>query len=601
MSGSGYRLLRLCLLWGMLVGGFSADLDFLDDDRIAVGSGAQTPVALAAGPTGSVFIGNRDSGQICMLSVPGAVAMPWASVDRRLHALATDQAAGLLYAAIGQAGGEVVAFELATGRLRWRTVVGHSPVAIQPMAGAIYVACQADDTVVEISPAGVTGRCFPTHRQPVALAAVGAERLLVLDLLPNAPATKGNLSASAYLIDLVPGTTRVIPLPAGSHSTRAVAVSDDRRLGFVPSIVSRSHLPTTQIERGWIQTSALHVLDLTAGTVIASFLLDDPERGAANPWGCVILPGEQRLLIALAGSQEVMAIDLVGLKQRLSNPDAGHELGELRAIRQRISVAPDHGVRALLPRSAGGVWFAAAFSGTVGMIPDHLASPIQRTRLEGQPVRGPRLGEALFHDATLSAQGWLSCASCHPDGGTDGLNWFRIYGGIGSFKNTKSVVGAPRTAPTTWTGYRADAKASTQTAFQHALYREPSASEVDAVLDYLGSLRYQQSPFQQREDPALVERGRLLFTERSCIDCHRGPEFTDHKPHDVGTVSVVRDRRIVTPKLREVWRTAPYLHDGRAQTIEDAIRILLQDSQIRLDTGATEEDIAPLAAYVRTL
>ena len=56
--------------------------------------------------------------------------------------------------------------------------------------------------------------------------------------------------------------------------------------------------------------------------------------------------------------------------------------------------------------------------------------------------------------------------------------------------------------------------------------------------------------------------------------CHSGEVFDDGKLHDVGTGDQSRDRegaesRFNTPSLRGIARTAPYLHDGRAVTLED--------------------------------
>ena len=58
-----------------------------------------------------------------------------------------------------------------------------------------------------------------------------------------------------------------------------------------------------------------------------------------------------------------------------------------------------------------------------------------------------RKGERLFNDATLCHQGWQSCASCHPDGRTDGLNWDLLNDGIGNPKNTKSLLLASEKPP----------------------------------------------------------------------------------------------------------------------------------------------------------
>ena len=58
----------------------------------------------------------------------------------------------------------------------------------------------------------------------------------------------------------------------------------------------------------------------------------------------------------------------------------------------------------------------------------------------------------------------------------------------------------------------------------------------------------------------------------ACHKCHPAPLYTDLKRHGVGTRSPYEtEDRFDTPTLVEVWRTAPYLHDGRHTTIKELL------------------------------
>ena len=71
--------------------------------------------------------------------------------------------------------------------------------------------------------------------------------------------------------------------------------------------------------------------------------------------------------------------------------------------------------------------------------------------------------------------------------------------------------------------------------------------------------------------PAAV-RGKEVFEKAACAECHSGPFLTDCNAYDVGTGTGRESGKAWdTPTLREIWRTAPYLHDGRAATLEDVI------------------------------
>ena len=71
--------------------------------------------------------------------------------------------------------------------------------------------------------------------------------------------------------------------------------------------------------------------------------------------------------------------------------------------------------------------------------------------------------------------------------------------------------------------------------------------------------------------PAAV-RGKEVFRQAGCVNCHSGSYLTDCKFHEVGTgLGRESGKAWDTPSLREIWRTAPYLHDGRAATLEEVI------------------------------
>ena len=119
--------------------------------------------------------------------------------------------------------------------------------------------------------------------------------------------------------------------------------------------------------------------------------------------------------------------------------------------------------------------------------------------------------------------------------------------------------------------------------------------------------------------------GRALFRGRAnCVSCHVGPNFTDERFHHTGVAS--HDGRFTdegrfavtgksedrgafkTPTLREVARTAPYMHDGSLATLEEVIDFysnggranLNLDPEIRpLELSAKEKEA--LAAFLRAL
>ena len=64
---------------------------------------------------------------------------------------------------------------------------------------------------------------------------------------------------------------------------RGICVSPDGKYAYVVHILARYQMPTTQLERGWMNTNAMSIIDVAAKKLINTVLLDDIDLGAANP------------------------------------------------------------------------------------------------------------------------------------------------------------------------------------------------------------------------------------------------------------------------------------------------------------------------------
>ena len=177
--------------------------------------------------------------------------------------------------------------------------------------------------------------------------------------------------------------------------------------------------------------------------------------------------------------------------------------------------------------------------------------------------------------------------------------------GAGNPKNTKSMLLAHQTPPSMSAGVRETAEHAVRSGIVHILFSQRPEDEAVAMDEYLKSLRPVPSPHlvDGRLSPS-AERGRVLFhSERiACHKCHPAPLYTDLQSHRVGTRSPYEtEDRFDTPTLVEVWRTAPYLHDGRYTTIKE----LLVEGQHGLKGGRPEglsqQDIDDLVEFVLSL
>jgi cytochrome c peroxidase len=253
------------------------------------------------------------------------------------------------------------------------------------------------------------------------------------------------------------------------------------------------------------------------------------------------------------------------------------------------------------------LYAAEYFTGTLGVVALAAAGhPDSRSiKLGGDlPLTAERRGEMLFHDAQYCLEKWLSCSSCHPgDGRPDGLNWDLMLDGVGNAKNTKSLLLSHRTPPTTVTGLRPNAEASVRAGFRYIQFAERPEEDAVSVDAYLKSLRPAPSPYlEDGRLSAAAERGKQVFEKTGCRSCHAGTLYTDMRKHNVGTGRGQEEGiEYDVPTLVEIWRTAPYLHDGRSPTLKHLFTSPGSGPVHHLMTRMNQHDIDDLTAFVSSI
>ena len=496
-----------------------------------------------------------------------------------------------LLVTVGELDGALLSVS-ATGVITGRVALGHTPMAPVPTTDGVWVCERFENRVALVASdlSRVVAR-VAVARQPVAAALTPDGRtLVVLDHLPYATMGATTVALQVNCIDTANRRrSATISLLNGATSGRGLCLSPDGRFAYVSHVQARYHLPVTHLEGGWVNVNALSVIDVPAARLVATLPLDQASQGAANPWA--IACDQQRLVVSTAGSGEVHFIDRPGLHQRLarsSQVDQSDRFALLDGLRRRQRTGLD-GLRSLTLQ-ADGVLVASYFDDALALVRPGATPRILRL---GQTEDTPeRRGERLFTSAAQCFQGWQSCSTCHPDGRNDALSWDLLNDGIGNPKQTKNMLGAMYTAPSMALGVRTSATVAIRAGFHHSEFTEVSEVDARAVEAYLAAMRPIASPH-----PANA-RGQDLFNGKAdCVSCHAGPWYTDRRKHDLGTgTGQDAGKAFDTPTLVEVWRTAPYLHDGRALTVRDLLELGHGDAA---GLSAAERD--DLAAHVLSL
>ena len=147
-------------------------------------------------------------------------------------------------------------------------------------------------------------------------------------------------------------------------------------------------------------------------------------------------------------------------------------------------------------------------------------------------------------------------------------------------------------------GIREKAEHAVRAGYRYIQFFEISEDEARCVDEYLMSLKAVPSPYlvNGRNMTKKALRGKKIFNELHCGECHSGVYYTDMKKYSIGG-NVEFESGWDTPTLREVWRTAPYLFDGRAATLED----VFVKYKHGIDKKISKKDVDALVEFVNSL
>ncbi|WP_197231248.1 cytochrome c peroxidase [Novipirellula artificiosorum] len=505
-----------------------------------------------------------------------------------------------------------------SGSLVGEIKTGHTPMSpiVSPDGKRLYVCNRFDDDVSMIDlESGETMARIAVLREPIVASITPDGKLLfVANHIPDGRADIEYVASKVSVINTETQEVKTLPLVNGAEGIRGMEISPDGKKVFATHLMARFHVPTTQLERGWVSTNALSVIDVASQTLEYTVLLDDIDQGFANPWAIGFSEDGKTLVVSSAGNQELSLIDLPALTSKIrsqsSLPEgeahlhAHNDLSFLSGMRKRVKLK-GVGPRSLLV-NGDVIYVGNYFSDAVEVVRFTSDWQTESELLQlgkEQEVTPERLGEMFFNDSALCFQNWLSCATCHPDARTDALNWDLMNDGIGNPKNVKSMLYAHITPPAMWLGVRADAESAVRAGIQHIQFAVRPEEDAQAIDAYLKSLTPIPSPhLVEGKLSDSARRGEQIFEQVGCAHCHPAPLFTSSRMCDVGyTTGQDEGQPVDVPHLIEAWRTAPYLHDGRAATMKDVVTTFEHGNGHGKLSILTEDQLDDLVEYLLSL
>jgi YVTN family beta-propeller protein len=374
-----------------------------------------------------------------------------------------------------------------------------------------------------------------------------------------------------------------------------VAFTPHGDLGFVTLIRPKNYVPSIQVEQGWMMTYGFGVFEPGKDGNVNELLIDEPNNFYSDPFGIAITPDGKKAFISSSGADYISAIDVDSVRALLkgASPEDrklySNNLGiSSRYIIGRIHTGSNPKGIALSPDGKL-LYVAEMLDDNIGVINTESLQKVSSIDLGG-PGRTTvaRQGRRLFNNASHTFQNQYCCYTCHPDMHEDGLVYNMSGKDMGrNVTNTMTLRDISETAPFKWSGTNLTVYKQDGMRFSTFLTRTESFSykDLDALTAYIltgikNPPNLQYNPKGELSEAQL--RGKQIF-ERSkdnngneipeanrCITCHTPPYFTNRKMSYVQTLAKTDDSILFdNPHLNDVYASAPYLHDGRAATLEE--------------------------------
>ena len=210
--------------------------------------------------------------------------------------------------------------------------------------------------------------------------------------------------------------------------------------------------------------------------------------------------------------------------------------------------------------------------------------------------------------------------TCHPDEHEDGLVYNMASKDMGrNLTNTQSLRDIGETAPYKWNGMNQTVFKQDGIRFSTVLTRTEQFSykNLDAIASYIMTGIPYPPNLQYNPSGNLTEsefRGKLVFERTTdnfgkeipetnrCITCHSGQYYTNLKLADVSTLAASDDSiQFDTPHLNNIYASPPYLHDGRARTLEEIWTLYGKDDKHGLVGDMTKNQLNDLIEYLKSL
>jgi YVTN family beta-propeller protein len=406
-----------------------------------------------------------------------------------------------------------------------------------------------------------------------------------------------------------------------------VAFTPTGDLAMVTLIRPKNLVPSIQVEQGWMMTYGIGIIEQKENGRVIQLLLDEPNAYYSDPFDIVITPDGKKAFVSNSGVNCISVVNIDSIRSLMaeSSPEtlrtyANHLGISSRYVMKRIYTGADPKGLALSPDGKL-LYVAEQLEDRIAVINTENLETIRTIDLGGpRRITVARRGRRLFNNSGHTFQNQFDCYTCHPDMHEDGLVYNMASKDMGrNLTNTQSLRDIGDTPPYKWNGKNQTVYKQDGMRFSTVLTRTEQFSykDLDALVAYIITGIPYPPNLEYNPDGNLTKKqllGKAIFERTQtnsgveipvasrCITCHPPPYYTNLKMADVGTL-VASDDSILfdTPHLNNIYASAPYLHDGRATTLEEIWTIYGKTERHGVVNDLTKMDLNYLIEYLKSL
>lgn len=519
--------------------------------------------------------------------------------------------------------------DVAAGRVISSIPVGDEPhgLLVDRWGRNLYVLNTSADSISVIDLASLKEiKRLSAGRSPWSLScSPDGKRILVTSALSHFVKYRAFSMSEVTVID----TERIVVIdramvPA-ANLMQGVAWHPGGRFALFTLNRTKNLVPMTRLLQGWTISNGMGIR-WDDGRV-DQVLLDEPGMCFPDATDVAFTPDGRFAFVTSSGSDRVAVVDVTKLTAML----------EAASERERSEVFPNHLGKAtefviahiktknsprgiIVTPDGKTVYVANTLDDSLTVIDVPRLAVAGRVDLGGpEAITKVRFGERLFHSAGNAFHRQFSCGSCHPDGHIEGITYDIEPDGIGiSPVDNRTLRGILDTAPFKWEG--TNPSLSRQCGARLAVFftriQPVTPEQLSALVSYICTIprppnRYRPlgaelTPAQRRGKRifvrAMTNDGRDIPRGQRCITCHPPPLYTDRQRHVVGKkMWLDHDNVFDTPHLNNIYDSAPYLHNGIAQTLEEIWTKYNPDDEHGVTNDLTKDQLNDLIEYIKTL